>query len=348
MMVKLALDSPQDPSWFLFLAAACFIAWVSGVVLGDFNYHYNMEPYYDVRTLNTYPNVDPRMSGQTLMDAGRMTFRKGSTIGFNYSVAFKNLDTYCVAPVVMNQTGSLPTYDFWAVGLNCCSGDRGSFNCGEYNNPHAMSGLRVMRDEPSSFYRLAVQKAEASYNIHAPHPMFLYWMQDPVAEMHAYMDEGYKYYICGVFTFFAAMLFFVMIAIILFSRVVIPVVKQPLPTYEAHWEPQPFVVESPRNPIPIITSDRMPTNSIPIVTSDQASMRSIPQTIANFMPSMRSNGTTLMPRPVPGSLLPSMGPSMLPSMGLPERGSIPIVDRFGVRSAPSLGYGAALGSFKVA
>jgi hypothetical protein len=123
-------------------------------------------------------------------------------------------------------------------------------------------------------------------------------------------------------------------------------------TYEDHQEPLHYLVEPPKNPIPIFTSDDRPMtskmNSIPIVTSDQASMRSIPQTIANFLPSMRPNGTTLMPRPVPGSILPSMGPAMLPSMGPPTTGSIPIVDRFGVRSVPSLGYGAALGSFKVA
>merc|ERR1719487_3180586 len=117
-------------------------------------------------------------------------------------MAFKNRDTYCVAPIVINQTRNASSFDFWAVGLNCCSGRPGDFNCGEYNNPHASSGLRVMRDDQREFYRLAVKQAEAAYDLKAKHPLFFYWMEDPGAEIAAYMDEGFKYYMFGLVTFF--------------------------------------------------------------------------------------------------------------------------------------------------
>jgi len=213
-------DSLRDPSWLVFLAAASFLAWVSGVADGDLNYFYNMQPFYDVNTLNSYVSVDPsKMPGQQVMDAGRITFAQGSRLDTTKAMAFKNLDVYCVAPIVSgNSSGTTSSYDFWAVGLNCCSGAPGDFSCGEYSNPLAASGLRVMREDQRSFYRLAVQQAEAAYGIKARHPLFLYWMQDPIAEIAAYQDEGYKYYLFGVFTYFAFMLFLVLSAIVLFSK----------------------------------------------------------------------------------------------------------------------------------
>lgn len=60
-----------------------------------------------------------------------------------------------MAPIV-NGNAALATYDFWAVGLNCCSGVSSDFRCGEFNNQHARSGLRLMRDDQRPFYRQAL------------------------------------------------------------------------------------------------------------------------------------------------------------------------------------------------
>lgn len=225
IMAKVALDSvkdqnPQnDPTWFVFLAAACFIAWLSGVILGDLNYFYNMEPFYDATNLNNYPSVDPsKMPGQQVMDAGQMTFVPGSKLDFKKSMIFHNLDAYCVAPIVNSNDKSQSNYDFWAVGMNCCSGVPGDFSCGEYNNPVALSGLREMREDRRNFFRLAVKQAEAAYNIKAKHPLFFHWMQDPTAEMNAYQDEGFKYFVFGVYAFFAFLLFLVIVAVVSLSK----------------------------------------------------------------------------------------------------------------------------------
>jgi len=210
--------SSDQPAWYVFIFVTSLIAWIAGFVCGQKNFSQNMVPYYDVMNLNVYPSVDPsRYRGQQLMDAGRILFSPESHIDLSRSMGFRNLDTYCVAPVTVGDA-QLKHYDFWAVGLNCCSGHAADFHCGEYNNPRAKSGLRLMRDDQRPYFRLAVQQAEAAYNIQAPHPIFLHWMQDPNAEINAYQDDGYKYFLLGIFGYFAFQLFAVVAAAIAFSK----------------------------------------------------------------------------------------------------------------------------------
>lgn len=209
----------RDPMWFCFAAVAFGLAVFLATTFGDMNFWYNMQPFYDIENLNTYPSVNPaREKGQQLMDAGRVYFSDGTGLDMRKAMGFKNLDLYCVAPIIHGQD-QLASYDFWAVGLNCCSGVSSDFRCGEFNNPHARSGLRLMRDDQRPFFRLAVQQAEAAYNIKATHPLFFYWMQDPVAEMNSYRDDGFKYYLLGIFTHFAFNLFCVVCAVVGFAKI---------------------------------------------------------------------------------------------------------------------------------
>eukprot|EP00419_Tripos_fusus_P038892 CAMPEP_0172781186 /NCGR_PEP_ID=MMETSP1074-20121228/203302_1 /TAXON_ID=2916 /ORGANISM="Ceratium fusus, Strain PA161109" /LENGTH=317 /DNA_ID=CAMNT_0013618163 /DNA_START=86 /DNA_END=1035 /DNA_ORIENTATION=+ len=205
-------------NWYIFTFLSSFLAWSFGITAGGANFARNMQPFYDVYNLNSYPAVDPsQVRGQQLMDAGRMVFKPGSQLDLRYSMGFRNVDLYCVAPVAMsnstqNQLPTMANYDFWAVGLNCCSGESPDFHCGEFSNPHAHSGLRLMRDNLRPFFRLAVKQAEAAYNIKAMHPIFLYWLQDPALEMRAYQEEGYKYFTLGLFAHFSLQLFLVVAA----------------------------------------------------------------------------------------------------------------------------------------
>ncbi len=36
-----------------------FLAVVLAAIFGDMNFWYNMQPFYDIENLNTYPSVDP-------------------------------------------------------------------------------------------------------------------------------------------------------------------------------------------------------------------------------------------------------------------------------------------------
>lgn len=209
----------RDPMWYTYAALAMLLATLLAAFCGDANFWYNMQPFYDIENLNTYPSVNPaRERGQQLMDAGRVYFADGAGLDMRKAMGFKNLDTYCVAPIVFGEE-QMASYDFWAVGVNCCSGVSSDFRCGEFNNPHARSGLRLMRDDQRPFFRLAVQQAEAAYNVKATHPLFFYWMQDPVAEMNSYRDAGFKYYLLGIFTHFAFNLFCVICAVVAFSKI---------------------------------------------------------------------------------------------------------------------------------
>jgi hypothetical protein len=213
----------KEPTWYIFIFLTLLLAWCTGIVCGDYNFFKNLQPFYDVTNLNTYPQVDPsKFRGQQLMDAGRIVFSPDSKLDLRRSLGFKNLELYCVAPITIGDENTtyktLQTYDFWAVGVNCCSGNNADFHCGEFNNPRAHAGLRLMRDDQRAFFRLAVQQAEAAYNIKAVHPLFFYWMQDPIDEVNAYQDEGFKFYLLGMFSYFALQLFLVVCAVVVFSK----------------------------------------------------------------------------------------------------------------------------------
>jgi len=212
-------DHDAAPNWFTFLCIASSLGWFGGVVCGNYNFSHNMRPFYNVEDLNTYVGVDPSTArGPELMDAGRAMFTEESRLDLSKSMGFRSTETYCVAPVTMGES-PLATYDFWAVGVNCCSGNAGDFHCGQFNNPHAGAGLRLMNDEQRSFYRLAVQQAEAAYQIQALHPVFFIWMEDPVAEMQAYQDDGFRFFLLGLASFFVIQFALTIIAAILFSKV---------------------------------------------------------------------------------------------------------------------------------
>lgn len=192
-----------DASWYNFGAFAAFMAVSLAVVAGNMNYKYNMELFYSIETMNTYPNVNAAQAkGEQLMDAGRVYFTHDTGLDPRRAMGFKSSELFCVAPIVTG-TGKLASYDFWAVGKNCCSGVSSDFRCGDWSNPNAHSGLRDVMDDERPFYRLAVQQAEAAYGIKATHPIFFHWTQDPIADTAVYRDTGLHYFLIGIFGHFA-------------------------------------------------------------------------------------------------------------------------------------------------
>lgn len=198
----------KEPSWSIFLFLTSLVALILGLALGNQLYGNFMETYYNYLSLNNYRYVNvAKMRGEQLMDAARISFDNGTKVDQRKAIGFHNSDTYCVAPITLADNhgvmAELSNYDFWAVGLNCCSGRHADFHCGASNDPQARAGgLRLLDSEARAFYRLAVQQAEGMYHINANHPLFLYWTDDPVAEMDSWKSDGHKFFFIGMIVHF--------------------------------------------------------------------------------------------------------------------------------------------------
>lgn len=209
-----------DPKPMAFLTITSLLAWIVGFATGNSNYNSFMRPFYDINDLNVYPSVDAgKYQGNQFMDAGMIQFKHGSALQLDKSVGFKNGDVYCVAPIVADRSGNQSTHDFWAVGVNCCSAHMSNFACGEYTNPNARWGLRLMDESKREMFRLAVLEASAAFNLKAEHPVFLYWLSDPTAEVNAYQDDGFKFFMMFVFGAFGVQLFLVLCGALLHPKV---------------------------------------------------------------------------------------------------------------------------------
>lgn len=199
-----AMKNKEEPTWIIFVFFTSAFALMAALALGDANYRYYLEPYYAISTLKAYVGVDPaKVSGQQLMDAGSITFTKGSRLDISRSMGFRNDGIYCVAPIgpggqewsSVNASvvvePKVTSYDFWAVGKDCCTGGRAEFHCGEFSNKNARGGLRLLgQDEAKGNYMLAVKQAEATHGIFTSYPLFFEWVEDPVAEVNAWKEQG--------------------------------------------------------------------------------------------------------------------------------------------------------------
>jgi len=199
----------NHPFWFSYNVLFSSLALITGYFLARYNYDLNLLPYFVMSGLHSYGTVDPLMTkGQMVMDGGIFNFTEDSVLDIPHAMAFRGADdVYCVAPISVtgpNATSppaALPSYDFWAVGTNCCNGNGNQgqiFRCGEWDVTDARGGLRVLKDDQTPYFRLAVQQAEAAYNIKAVSPVFLYWMADPKGEIDAYLNDGIAFLVNGI------------------------------------------------------------------------------------------------------------------------------------------------------
>ncbi|CAE8634622.1 unnamed protein product [Polarella glacialis] len=211
--------SEREPSWLIFIAACLFFALISGFTFGQENYTAYSERFYNLQNLNNYTNVYPNlMLGQQLIDAGVVQFAEGTRLEVGKSMGFKNSKVFCVAPIVFGDKTPL-SYDFWAVGEDCCSGSQADYHCGAYNNPLADGAIRLMASEDRSFYRLAVQQAEATYNIKAAHPLFFTWSVQPSATIKGWETTAQGQYVVCMMSFLVFQIFLVALATVVFSKI---------------------------------------------------------------------------------------------------------------------------------
>jgi hypothetical protein len=216
----------RDVRWAMGGVALCAIAFAAGMVLGDVNYLVNMHMFYFIRSLKSYSNIKPsETSGAQMMDAGRVQFAEGTRILTDMGMSFTMWDTYCVAPLGTSETVSatsgtgpqLASFDMWVVGINCCSTSNPTFACGEYQNTKARSGLRQTNENERMMFRLAVQQAEAAYDIVAKHPIFFYWVEDADAAVTGFFTSGFRAWVIFLFFHMSLNAFAVFIMLNLFK-----------------------------------------------------------------------------------------------------------------------------------
>jgi len=215
-----ATDPTYQPSWYLFLFATCLLAFIVGSSFGEENYTEWMYKYYSLEHLSEYTDVDTNLYlGQQLMDAGRINYKHGTRVNVSRSMGFKNNEMYCVAPIMSANSPNKPqSYDFWAVGKNCCSGHSADFHCPGFNDRLATGSIRLMHDDERPFYRLAVQQAEATYKMTATHPLFFEWVHDADEAVNAFAQKGFTNYLGSICTYFLFQIFLVVCTTLLFSK----------------------------------------------------------------------------------------------------------------------------------
>jgi hypothetical protein len=223
VLVYLSKDE-YTPHWYKFSTLQCLIAIITAYGLGYWNFYWHMAPYYDWQRLKTYPYVDTgKELGQNLMDAGTVYFAAGTSIELTKSWHFKTdkvdnkIHRYCVAPIITGGAPSTGSYDFWAIGMDCCASASSDFRCGDYGNGLARSGLRLLDDWHRPWYKLAVKQASALYGIKAKHPLFFEWTQDPLHKVGKFSEKGSNWFLIGTCAFFMYNLFAVALAALKFG-----------------------------------------------------------------------------------------------------------------------------------
>jgi len=219
---KKNFEATYQPSWYVFIAVSCVVAFVLAALAGENNYYQYMQPYYNYINLARYTDIDTNAYlGQQLMDAGQIEFRKGTGLDLGRSMGFKNKDIYCVAPIMTKGNSAAPlSVDFWAVGKNCCSGVSADFHCSGFSDPHATGVIRMMHDEERPFYRLAVQQAEATYHMTASHPLFFEWVHNAEEGVNSFAHKGWMSCFLWICSYFTLQAFLTMTTTLAFSKLI--------------------------------------------------------------------------------------------------------------------------------
>lgn len=212
-----ARKTHPEPTWFTYAAIMLGISIISGTCCGLHTYMHISKRYYRLKDLKILHQVDTgKERGQSIVDAGIVYFAQSNQLDRNKSWHFSHRSLYCVAPIDNNWTRFVlqtKTYDFWAVGKDCCSMISSNFQCDASEISSARSAIRIFDDDDSiPYYRLAVQQTEALYNIVAAHPIFFKWSKDALAEVEGWKLRAINNYLFMVLSSFVVSLLCLIIA----------------------------------------------------------------------------------------------------------------------------------------
>lgn len=153
-----------------------------------------LERYYEYGERSVYPHVSSLTPGIQIQDAGRVNFEETANVTLINFGCFKQDHTYCVAPIVpWGNISAVPqdtSIDMWAVGLDCCDCPTGEYKCGQWNNPDAHSGLRVVYDDRKPYYRKAVEAWAINNERTVNTPLFFWWTADAKFEVNHLWNQA--------------------------------------------------------------------------------------------------------------------------------------------------------------
>lgn len=208
-----ARSSEPDPTWYAYFAMAVGIALFAGVICGSNLYEGYTLPVIELESLRTIKNLDvSKTSGKNVLDAGAFYFASGTEQSLWQSWHFKRApggDLFCVAPLAAagGQAPETQSYDFWAVGKDCCSEAAADFRCGRPSNEDKPAALRITKEQDLVYYRLAVQQAESIHHYKSESPIFVEWYEDPEQQIDDWRTECYEHVIFGSILAFVYFLF---------------------------------------------------------------------------------------------------------------------------------------------
>lgn len=174
------------PFWlFVVSVAAAVVGYLTGIYL----WSTFLGPYWEYKHLQMYRGINSNViPGERIQDAGLVDFTDNVAIDRAKGGCFMDQgDTYCIAPIVnggvlSDELANIPrsgSYDYFAVGKNCCPCPNNDFQCGAWKNPFARGGIRSLDYQARPFYKLALGDWEASYEKAAKQPLFFEWVEQP-------------------------------------------------------------------------------------------------------------------------------------------------------------------------
>lgn len=209
----------KKSGWIAYTCFSLMLATAAGFYFGN-NTFMLVNDYVTFKGMATYVNVNPSEdNGEGFADAGSVYFKEGSRIDTARAIAFKNTETFCLAPITLQQLddegqpveaadadklGASGSVDWFAVGRNCCNPSGDEFKCGE--SAIARSGLRELNLEDRQFYEFGVHQWMAKYKLPARHPMFFHYVTDPLGIVNSYLLQAQiAYNQACTYAFFASL-----------------------------------------------------------------------------------------------------------------------------------------------
>jgi len=174
------------PFWMFMMTA---VGALLGCGIGMYLWGTYLGPFFEYKKLQMYKEVNPSVvPSQRIQDGGLVDFVIDTNIDRSKGGCFNDKgDTYCVAPIVLGGAleyglGGVPrtgSYDYFAVGKNCCACPNMDFQCGEWKNALAHGGLRSLDHKARPFFKLALDDWQANYQKKVANPQFFEWVESP-------------------------------------------------------------------------------------------------------------------------------------------------------------------------